>query len=505
VRFTKIHVSRALYLEDMYGGLMAPTDQTMKSLMGFLYAALTDGEAGLIEQNERERFICWHLPGTPIDKEELRFVVRGLTGDGNTPAEMAEDTAMLIGQASRFARLVDFVPDATSVFDEQQQMAAFERGENSLARLYERVLKQSQVANIELTPAEKEQIERYINILYPEVEEQNFDTGEMEKRRVEGPVFKTYKAYQQKYEDAVLAYNTIRVKSTNPATPEDATLMTFNGPMLRNRVKAAKAEWETSGRKNDVEKMQATITALTQRDLNLWKVDLLDRFDNSRLADSFGQEFFLSSMVPAGVAFSDQGWSKFTFKEKEVDHYSSSRTNQWEAQASLAWKLSFSAEGSGSSTETKQVDDVTDFELECAITQVPLTRAWFDPTFLESRAWKFGPSALELTELSDGGNPPQGMMVAYPTNVIFARDIRVNFKELHDETNELTKTIKAGGKAAFGLFKLSGSYKRDTNEKKVHSEIKENGVTVSGLQILGFRCRLLKKTPNPLPSIENWV
>ena len=484
---------------------MAATDQTMKSLMGFLYAALTDGEAGLIEQNERERFICWNLPGIPMEPEELRFAVRGFTGDGNTPAEMAEDTALLIGQASRFARLIDFVPDATSVFDEQQQMAAFERGENSLARLYERVLKQSQVAKIELTPEETEQIERFRTLLYPEIEEEDLITGAMVKRRVEGPVLKAYKEFQQKYEDAVMSYNTLRVKAGNPAIPEDASLFSYNGPILRNRVKAAKAEWESGGRKSEVEKIQALITAITQRDLNVWKMDLMDRLDNSRVADSFGQEFFLSSMVPGGFAFSDQGWSKFTFIEKEVDHYSSSKTNQWEAQASLAWKLNFSAEASGSSTETKQVDDLTDFELSCAITQIPLTRAWFDPTFLESRAWKLGPSALELTELSDGGNPPQGMMVAYPTNVIFARDIRVNFKELHDETNELTKSIKAGGKASFGLFKLSGSYQRDTNEKKVHSEIKENGVTVSGLQILGFRCRLLKKTPDPLQSIENWV
>lgn len=281
--------------------------------------------------------------------------------------------------------------------------------------------------------------------------------------------------------------------------------MTFNGPILRSQYEAALAEWESGGRKSQVEAIQAYIAAVTQRDLNLWKQDLKARLKPSKMTDAFGQEFFLSSMVPTGFAFSDEGWSKFTFKEKEVDHFASSRTNQWEAQASLAWKLTFSGEGSGTATETKQVDDVNEFELECAITQIPLVRAWFDPTFIESRAWKLAGSDPDLTYLSDGGDPPKGMMVAYPISVIFARDVRINFKELHDETNELTKSIKAGGKAAFGLFKLSGGYKRDTQEKKVHSKITENGVEVSGLQILGFRCRLLKKAPDPLPSIENWA
>ena len=110
-----------------------------------------------------------------------------------------------------------------------------------------------------------------------------------------------------------------------------------------------------------------------------------------------------------------------------------------------------------------------------------------------------------MAELSDGGDPPKGSLVAYPISVIFARDVHVNFKELHDETSELVKSIKAGGNASFGLFKLSGSYKRDKQEKKVHSELTENGVDVSGLQILGFRCHLLRKTPDPLPSIEHWT
>ena len=52
---------------------MSETDKTMKAMMGLLYGALTDGGNGSVEQNERERFICWCLPGIPIDPEELRY------------------------------------------------------------------------------------------------------------------------------------------------------------------------------------------------------------------------------------------------------------------------------------------------------------------------------------------------------------------------------------------------------------------------------------------------
>lgn len=66
---------------------MTATDTIMKSMMGLLYSVLTDGEPGLVEQNERERFINWCLPGIPIDPEDLRFAVRGFTGRGSRRAD----------------------------------------------------------------------------------------------------------------------------------------------------------------------------------------------------------------------------------------------------------------------------------------------------------------------------------------------------------------------------------------------------------------------------------
>src|SRR5262249_2259163 len=365
-------------------------------------------------------------------------------------------TARLVGQASRFARLVDFVPDATSVFDEQQQIASFERGERSLARLYDLVLRHSLVAASELTPEEKTKLENFRNALFPEVEKIDPNTSQMVKKRVEGPLLTTYKSFQQRYEDAFMAYNMLRAKASNPDTPNEVLLFTFNGPTLRNRVKNAIGDWESGGSKNDVEKIQSFISSVTERDLSLWKADVKDRFENGKVADLFGQEFLITTTVPAEFAANVDDWPDFKFIESETNHFSSSKTSQWEAQASLGWKLNFNASASGSTTETKQVDDVNEFTLACKVTQIPLSRAWFDTTFLESRAWKLGPSATDpdLAELSDGGNPPHGSLVAFPISVIFASDITIDFKELHDETSELVKSIKAGGNVGYGPFKL---------------------------------------------------
>jgi hypothetical protein len=213
----------------------------------------------------------------------------------------------------------------------------------------------------------------------------------------------------------------------------------------------------------------------------------------------------VTQMAPGNFFSNGAGWPEFKFEHTQVNHFESHKTSQWDSQASLAWKLSFSGNGAGTTTSNTIVDHTDKFTFRCSLAQVPLIRPWFDTTFLESRAWKFGPAAIDMTELSNGASPPQGLLVAYPTSVIFARDLTIDFAELHDETSELNKTIKAGGKAGWGLFNLSGSYQRDSQTKQVQSTITEEGLKVSGLQILGFRCRLLKKSPDPLPSIQNWV
>ena len=107
--------------------------------------------------------------------------------------------------------------------------------------------------------------------------------------------------------------------------------------------------------------------------------------------------------------------------------------------------------------------------------------------------------------LSDGGAPPKGMLIGYPTMVIFLKDVKVNFNELHDESSEVTKQLKAKGGLGWGPIKLSGSYQRDSKEQKVDSKLTDRGLEVNGMQIIGFRCRLLQKSPDPLPQIKEFV
>jgi hypothetical protein len=475
----------------------------MQALMARLYAGLTDGSEDLVKANERQRFISWCLPGIPIEADELRFAEQGLVGMGPDAAAQGRDTALLRDQASRFARLVDFVPDASAIFGKQQQVASFQSDAGSLSRTYERVLKQSQVVKSELTEEQRATLERFRNVLYPEQEVTDLVTGKTETRRVEGPILKAYKEFQAKYENALFAFNDARVKAMIGATPEAVTSFSFNGDALRRRVRDAEGEWAAAGHRGDVETMLAVVDQIGQRDLTLWKADLVDRFDRSKLLDGLGQQFWWTSLTPGGFAGSEAGWTNFEFKEEEIKQFSHAKTRQWDVNGKLGiGRLSIGGEGSGSTATKLEVKDVTGLHVKFQVAQIPLEYSWLDEYFLRSRAWRFAPDAIETEQLSDGGAPPTGAMVAYPTSVIFLRKVVVDFKELHDKNSELHKTLKAKGGGGWGWLNLGGSYSRDEQKKTVESTLREDGLTVDGLQIIGFRCHLLDKAPNPLEDVE---
>jgi hypothetical protein len=195
-------------------------------------------------------------------------------------------------------------------------------------------------------------MERFRNLLYREEKVEDIVTGEVRVQRVEGPIMKLYKENMAKFETTFFDYNDARIKALDAASQQDVLSFSLNGPALRRKVSHAPGEWDVAEHKNDVERIQAFIDQVTLRDLTLWKADLLDRFDNSRLVDSLGQDFYYTALIPGNFANSG-GWLGVEFSEKEVEKHSKSKSTQFSAEGKLDWgKLSIGGSGS-SSTEQK--------------------------------------------------------------------------------------------------------------------------------------------------------
>jgi hypothetical protein len=525
--------------------------QLVTSIMAKLYDVLTNGD-DTVPKSE-DNFFSWATPGIPVDESDFEFLTQGLTGvvkkaavaevvgvgaspgaDGAastggssielTPALLdqlrAEDSARLYMQAENAARMFNFVPDVTSATNEQFARLNVLNNEGSLSDIYEYVLRMSQVAQSELPPETKEKIEKFRKLLSVTTTKKNIiDDSETEVSEP-SPLAKAYFEKMAAYEDAALEYNSRRIDALAGSNPRAVHFWALNAGILRNKVKHAMNDWVSNGYKNDYEQIAAFIDQVMLRDMALLKQQYRDELDKARLTGlASGSDFFYTSLIPGNFAKSS-GWTEFRFTSADLQTHTASTfsTKKWQANAAGGFLGVFGGTGgagaSSSRVEFKGSFDSANVGLYFEIAQVPIVRPWFKPQFLLSRSWRFDQGSAEAKDqvVSDGQLPPKGMLPAYPTSVILIRGLKLTvghasgFREF--VTEHTTKSAGGKGYVSLGSLHVGGAYDRTaakgstTQNREQHWDGQE--LSIDGMQIVGYKCHLMPRSPNPLPTIDKW-
>ena len=109
------------------------------------------------------------------------------------------------------------------------------------------------------------------------------------------------------------------------------------------------------------------------------------------------------------------------------------------------------------------------------------------------------------------------MLPAYPTSILFIRNLQLSYED-GTETMSLIEDYEKNyanysGGLRFGWFNIGASagyaegdtdYGSDWNHTY---QCTKQGITVPGIQIIGYNCHILGKSPNPDPSIseDDWI
>jgi hypothetical protein len=112
-----------------------------------------------------------------------------------------------------------------------------------------------------------------------------------------------------------------------------------NGHLYQMQVQAAMDDWVANGYKNEVDKINAFLDQVTQRDLTLWKRSLQQRYDNIITDPTSTRQFRWTSLIPAAFAETTDGWTKFEFSESMVDTYAHKEGNSWGAEGGASFGL----------------------------------------------------------------------------------------------------------------------------------------------------------------------
>ncbi len=483
----------------------APTPQKLNDLgrkfLAQIYQILSGGDETV--PAAQNTFISWCTPGIPFTADDFSFCVKGF-GGGAT----AQEDKLLLQQAFNFAQVVDFIPDPTGVYNQDQQQTIFRTSQARLSHIYGEILRFSKVVKSDLTAAEQAKLEKFRNLLRTKKVIKDIVTDEETEVVVDGPMLSAYNEKMAAYTDAALFYNTKRVTAQSATGPEGKLAVSDwanNAALYRLKVKAAMDAWTSGGYRNDVDKVNAYINQVTQRDMMLWKQKLQENLEDARVsALGPGSDFLYTTVLPSSFATS-AGWTSFSYDHNMASSSSQTKSNAWSVGGGVNFGL-FSIGGGahGSSSSASGDTKISNFKLRFDMTAVVISRPWFYPEFFMSRGWNLTKGqGWTFDDLpSDGKIPPKGNFIGYPTQAIFVRNVVIDSAEFASAYKAYQSSVGGSASVGWGPFKLSGGYSHAESGHQFDSNFEGQTLRVPGMQIIAFVNRLVGKAPNPLPGLK---
>ena len=478
-----------------------PLNDLGGALTAQLSKIVSGGDAHV--QMPKDTFVTYCCPGFPMKKEMFDFAANGF-GSGKD----AEAEKQMVNAAYQWARMVDFVPALTEPIRLKQEDGVYRPdGTKHMSSMYGEILRFSKVVHTPLTKKEKAKLERYRQLLQVMVKKRDLITGKKKLVPEDGPIVKAYNEGATNYRKAALLYNAKRVSAETATGPEGKAAVADwrnNALIYRDEVTAAMRAWESTGYKNDLEAIWAYIAQVTRRDMKLWKASLVDRYDASvQSALGPGQDFRFTSLLPGDFATSD-GWTGFGVNHTHVNGHTHDESSSWKAGAGVNWGLwSFGANASGEKQEHDEHREVSSFGLEFELAQVIIDRNWLYDEWFINRGWTLrqGEGWFYSGMPSDGGDPPAGEMIGYPTMALFARNVKITSSEFVSDYKTAASKVGVSGSVGWGPISISGGYSHAESETDTQVDTNGQWLKVPGMQLIGFINHAIPKSPNPLPTI----
>jgi hypothetical protein len=150
--------------------------------------------------------------------------------------------------------------------------------------------------------------------------------------------------------------------------------------------------------------------------------------------------------------------------------------------------------------------DMTHVSLSFRVGKVRVERGWYSQSFVESKYWKLheqSPQSLNGDIISDGNGG--GLMPSIITELIVACDVKINFGQ-NQSSYQLAKD-KVDSSLGFGIgpFVFGGNYSYENTESKSKASFKGKELNSPGCFVIGYKCHIVPKSPNPNPAITKWT
>lgn len=460
-------------------------------------AAPADQKKDLKEQLpfKNENFFTWCTPGIPVTSDDFSFL-KGLRQPldpekfkemSDTEKETARGDAAYQSTMAmdNFSMLVDTVPSKSGL---TESLLVWEPQER-ISHIYESILNGCEVEDIPVSTETAARIEKL-----------RADIAEKEEA-----YFQYMAAYLKEQTDYV---NLMARANTGSATDVDTASRL--GPTQYKLVTGAYQRWESRGFKSAYEKMNADLEQLEGVSMSLLISQYREKLRQSQRASLLdGTTYSVARLVPAGF-FDSAGWTEFSFSSSQLQKTDLSKTQKYSGGA--RYGIFGGAKGSYEQVDKTNSIDFDGVEIKFELCQVPIFTNGIVKALFTNNQWRLKTaqpegSTLRPEDMISNGDPnnPQGKLFAWPSVLIFARNISITKRHYDKVATEASKNGAGGGGFSIGPFSMGAKASYNTSEKTM--EIKQEGSAMvnKGTIIIGMRHHIVDKCPNPRPDITKWI
>ena len=322
------------------------------------------------------------------------------------------------------------------------------------------------------------------------------------------PMYKKYLEYAIKYNDVLETNNAIRIAADN-GDSDAAAQISIDGKNMKKREDMALQAWSSMGFKESVEQMQNYIAEVEAKSILTLKKRLEKEYRNNlRTKILEFTDYSVSSPIPAEAIQLSSGWTKFD--SKTMASSSSYNHSVHAASIKAGFNALFVKGNAGSSFNRDSMNSnfsSEDFSFSFKIGKVAVARGWLNQNFLESKYWRLAnnsPQSINKDILSDGNG--KGLLSSLITELIMVKDVSFKFNTQSANYSKIKTHFDAGGGFSFGpFFNSSAKYSYDNTNIQSSSQFKNGELSSPDISIIGYKCRILPKSPNTDPSIKKFV
>lgn len=459
---------------------MENEQKLLGSLLEKIYSIVVGPDALNNEGIIGGSYVSFCLPGIPLEKEDLDFSYIDLS-----KADIAADLGSVANTVP---------PSAGPWFPSDRKVDQY----------YRRVLEETIRPVVELNQNEKDRLKTAQELVTKTSEAVDLTTGALVEVPMDTPLYEAYQERQSDYLNALLGYKSLQTNYLQrPTDPEAQAIWFTQGPIKKQFVLQKYQRWVAGG-KRQIEQALDVIETLGRGSDQRWS-RMKEIIRMAERPTSEGTPYLFTKFFPSN--FWDQAhtnsWTKFSMSHEEVHEVTESSSTSFGGSGGFSVGL-WSVSGSASYAEQKEhfKSDGKASGLEVELIRVPFRRSWWDPTVFWDRGWKFDPQISSLV-LSDGSIPPSGEMPSYPTAMIVARNLKLGIDMNSTENNHVATQFSSKASVGWGPFTLRGNYSRNTDRKTHDFTRNTAGIECPGMQIIGFVCERLPKSPNPDEDL-NW-